>query len=1056
MPKDSTLKKVLILGSGPIIIGQAAEFDYSGTQACNSMKEEGIETVLINSNPATIMTDSHIADRIYIQPLTVDSVTAIIEQEKPDGILAGFGGQTALNLAMELYENGTLEKYEVRLLGITPDAIFKAEDREAFKNLMETISEPIAPSIIAHSVEECIAFSENHDFPLIIRPAYTLGGTGGGIAYNLDELKTICHGGLSASPVHEILLEKSLLGYKEIEYEVMRDAAGNAIIVCNMENLDPVGVHTGDSIVIAPSQTLTDTQYQLLRTAAIKIINELGIAGGCNIQYALDPDSDQYYVIEVNPRVSRSSALASKATGYPIAKVASKIAIGYHLDELVNSITQSSSAFFEPSLDYVVIKIPKLPFDKFPTAEQRLGTQMKATGETMSIGRTFSEAFLKGLRSLEGKTLSLQMDGLSELSDEALKADVDDTTDKRVFYLSELFRRGYSVEELHKETTIDRWFLENIKEIVAMEKKLKDVSDADLPTVAQEAYAMGYPIVEIEHLSGRKFDSSSFHRVYKMVDTCGGEFDAVTSYYYSTFEEENESIPTPKEKVLVIGSGPIRIGQGIEFDYCCVHSVWAIKEKGYESIIINNNPETVSTDFNTADKLYMEPLFIEDVMDIIRLEKPTGVVVQFGGQTAINLAPLLEAQGVNILGTSVDSIDQAEDRERFIKLLESIDIEAPKGYSVHSREKLDQAVEKLGYPVLIRPSYVIGGRAMEIIYDQTYLEHYLEVKDEYLDHGGLLVDKYIMGKEIEVDALCDGENILIPGIMEHIERTGVHSGDSISVYPAITLEPAVIDTLIDYTNRIGTALKIKGIFNIQYVYDGEKVRVIEVNPRASRTVPILNKLTGIPMVNIATRIMLGESLSSMNYGTGLYKSALFYGVKTPVFSNEKLKNVDVFLGPEMKSTGEVLGIDEDLSMAIYKSFSASGNKIPTEGNVFISLADNNKEEGLALAKEYVKRGFTIYSIGKTKEYFRENSIPAKAIARDALPDFIASGGINIVVNTPTRGDNSDTYGFQIRQKASAYRVPVYTCLDTARCLLQAIDVKQSGKEIKYQPLLLSK
>jgi len=1052
MPKDMSLKKVLILGSGPIIIGQAAEFDYSGTQACNSMREEGIEVVLVNSNPATIMTDSHIADKVYIEPLTVESVTQVIKKEKPDGLLAGFGGQTALNLAMKLFEEGVLEKYGIRLLGITREAIIKAEDREAFKDLMDEIGEPIAPSIIAENLEECIAFAGEQGYPLIIRPAYTLGGTGGGIANNLEELRETCRHGLSASPIHQILLEKSLLGYKEIEYEVMRDSGDNCVIICNMENVDPVGVHTGDSIVVAPSQTLTDKQYHMLRNAAVKIIRALKIQGGCNIQYALHPDSDEYVVIEVNPRVSRSSALASKATGYPIARIASKIALGYTLDEMKNSITKNSSAFFEPSIDYIVVKIPKLPFDKFPTAEKALGTQMKATGEVMSIGRTFEEAMLKGLRSLESKTLSLRAPWTEGLSDEELWANVRQMSDRQIFYVAALLRKGATLDQLFDATKIDRWFLKGFKNMVDMEHALIAASPDTLNEVARKAYTMGYPKQEIENICGQSVDLGGLKPVYKMVDSCAGEFDAATSYYYSCFDEEDDSVPLEGDKILVLGSGPIRIGQGIEFDYCCVHGVWAIKDAGYKSIIINNNPETVSTDFDTADKLYVEPLYIDDVMAIIEKEKPMGVVAQFGGQTAVNLAGPLHERGVRILGTSYDSIDQAEDRERFIATLAGMGIKTPRGFAVTNRQELDEAIEKLGYPVIVRPSYVIGGRAMEIIYDHSYLERYLDTKDEYLENGGLLVDEYIQGKEVEVDALCDGENILIPGIMEHIERTGVHSGDSISVYPAVNLQHEVVETLIDYTKRIGVGINIQGVFNIQYVFDGKEVRVIEVNPRASRTVPILSKLTGVPMVNLAVKIMLGQKLTDLDYGIGLYKKARLYGVKMPVFSNEKLKNVDVFLGPEMKSTGEVLGVDKDLDMAIYKSFSAAGNAIPTGGNIFISLSDNNKEEGLEIARMYLQRGFTIYAIGQTKEYFRNHAVPSRGIAKDALPNFIATGGINIVINAPTKGDNIHTYGFMIRQIASVYKVPVFTCLDTARFLLRAIDVKLEGREPEFSSI----
>lgn len=1061
MPKDNSLQKVMILGSGPIVIGQAAEFDYSGTQACNSMREEGIQTVLVNSNPATIMTDSDIADTVYIEPLNVDAVTQILEKEKPDGLLAGFGGQTALNIAMELHERGTLDRLGIRLLGIRPDSIRLAEDREEFGSLMARIGEPMAPSIIANTVKECEDFAAGVGYPLIVRPAYTLGGTGGGIAHNLPELREICGKGLSLSPIHQILLEESLLGFKEIEYEVIRDGKDNCIIVCNMENLDPVGVHTGDSIVIAPSQTLTDKQYQMLRKAAFKIIRALDIEGGCNIQYALDPWSDSYRVIEVNPRVSRSSALASKATGYPIARVASKVAVGYSLDELVNSITRSSSAFFEPSLDYIVLKIPKLPFDKFPTSLKTLGTQMKATGEVMSIDRTFEGALLKAIRSLESGLLSLEQPGFDELPEEILTEKLTTESFDKIFAIAALLKKERSIEEIYDITKVDLWFLNGIRRIVEAQEKLKkrDLPETETEDSIAEAAKMGLPAREIARLTGRPMEkveqllsARGISVVYKMVDSCGGEFDAVTSYYYSCCDEEDESTPDPVKKVLVLGSGPIRIGQGVEFDYCCVHSVRAIKKAGYQSIMINNNPETVSTDFDTADKLYLEPLTIDDVMRVINKEKPYGVVVQFGGQTAINLSKALHEKGVRILGTSFDSIDRAEDRDRFNHMLREIGVKAPTGYYAQTLEDVYRAVGKLGYPVIIRPSYVIGGRAMQILHDARALEQYLAYNGGYLGQGGLLIDEYVMGKEVEVDALCDGEDILVPGIMEHIERTGVHSGDSISVYPAVFLEKTVVETLLDYTRRIGKALDIRGVFNIQYVYDGEDVRVIEVNPRASRTVPILSKLTGVPMVRIATDIMLGVRLDEMPYGTGLYRKSRLCGVKMPVFSNEKLADVDVALGPEMRSTGEVLGVDADVDIAAYKGFEASGIRIIEQGSLYLSLDDHNKSEGVSLAREYASRGFSVISHGQTLEQLRASGIEAASMEPDELMEAIGKGRVQIVVNTPTVGNRVDTFGFRLRRRACEYKVPVFTCLDTARFFLRAVDAKRDGKAVVYRPL----
>jgi carbamoyl-phosphate synthase large subunit len=1057
MALDKNLKKVMILGSGPIIIGQAAEFDYSGTQACKAIKEEGIETILINSNPATIMTDSNIADKVYIEPLNTECIEKIIEKERPDGILAGFGGQTALNLAMKLKEEGTLDKYGVRLLGINSEAIKKAEDREEFKKLMVETNQPIPMSIIGTKVEECIEFVEKYGFPVIIRPAYTLGGTGGGIAENMQELLNICALGLKLSPIGQILLEQSVAGWKELEYEVVRDGKDNCIIICNMENIDPVGIHTGDSIVVAPSQTLRDTEYHMLRKASIDIIRSLKIEGGCNIQFALDPESSNYIVIEVNPRVSRSSALASKATGYPIAKIAAKIAIGYSLDELKNYVTGTSSACFEPSLDYIVTKIPKWPFDKFGKAERTLGTQMKATGEVMAISRSFESSILKAVTSLDGKFTGLKINAMESMTTEELIEKIEMRDDQRIFAIAEAFRKNVSIEEMHNITKIDRWFLNGINNIITMEKKLK--TEKITKELLYDAEEMGFIEEEICDFSGvsknyidetRK--ENNIYPVYKMVDTCSGEFEAQTPYYYSCYEEEDENIITDDKKVLVIGSGPIRIGQGIEFDYSCVHGVWAIKEAGYKAIIINNNPETVSTDFDTADKLYFEPLHIDDIMNIVDREKPEGVIVQLGGQTSINVAEKLEQRGVKILGTSFESIDLAEDRDKFRNFLEELDIPSPMGTAVTSVEGAYKAVEQLGYPVVVRPSYVIGGRAMEVVYDKEGLTKYMNEAVQLSSEHPILVDRYVKGTEIEVDAIADGENILMPGIMEHIERTGVHSGDSITVYPCITLSKDTVNTLIDYTKKIVREMKVVGLINIQYVFDGDKVNVIEVNPRASRTVPILSKVTGVPMVKIAVEAMLGKKITDFDYGTGLLENRDLFAVKVPVFSGEKLADADMYLGPEMKSTGEVLGVDKILSKAIYKGFSASGINIVTEGSMYVSLKDADKEEGLEVIKEYLAIGFKVYASEGTGEYFKENGVECKIVNIDDIPDLIAKGKLNMLINTPTRGNNMDSHGFKLRRKAAAYRVPTFTCIDTVRAFLTAINVKRNNELIEYKTM----
>lgn len=1056
MPLDKTIKKALIIGSGPIIIGQAAEFDYSGTEAAKAIREEGIQTILVNSNPATIMTDYHIADKIFIEPLTVEALEKIIAKERPDGILAGFGGQTALNLAMNLKDKGILEKYNVRLLGVNSEAIKKAEDREEFKNLMKKIDEPVPESIVATEVNQCVEFVNEFGFPVIIRPAYTMGGTGGGIAENMEELLKISSMGIEMSPIGQILLEQSVAGWKEIEYEVIRDGKDNCIIICNMENFDPVGIHTGDSIVVVPSQTLRDTEYQMLRRAAIKIIRNLKIEGGCNIQYALDPESNNYIVIEVNPRVSRSSALASKAAGYPIAKIASKIAVGYSLDELKNYVTKNSSACFEPALDYCVVKIPKWPFNKFDTAFRTLGTQMKATGEVMSIDRTFINALLKAVTSLEEKIVGLRLDYLEEFTTDELIEKIKLQDDERIFAIAEAMRKGITIEKIHNITKIDCWFLNSIKSIIDMEVVLKKNPSEDNII---EAKKMGFTVKEISRITGKDEDfirnvlkENKIAPVYKMVDTCSGEFEADTPYYYSCYEDEDEDIIDDDKKIIVIGSGPIRIGQGIEFDYCCVHGVWGIKEAGYKSIIINNNPETVSTDFDTADKLYFESLYIDNVLDIIEKEKPYGVIVQFGGQTAINLAEVISKKNINILGTSFESIDLAEDREKFSKLLNDIKIPLPKGVAVTDMEGAYKAIEILGYPVIVRPSYVIGGRAMQVVHDNKTLEKYMTDAVNLSSDHPVLIDRYVKGTEIEVDAISDGEDILIPGIMEHVERTGVHLGDSITMYPTRTLSDNVLNTLESYTQRIAKALNINGLFNIQYVYDGKDVYVIEVNPRASRTVPILSKVTGIQMVNLAVQIMLGGKVEDFGYGTGLIKENKLYAIKVPVFSNEKLVDVDTYLGPEMKSTGEVLGVGEDFESAVYKGFCGANYIVPTKGNIYVSLKDLDKEEGIKIIKKYVELGFNIYASSETGEYLNKSGIKCNILEIQDAIDNLGERDFKFIINSPTKGNMLETLGFKLRRKATEHRVPVFTCIDTAEVFLTAIKYKLSNNEVEYSTM----
>lgn len=1065
MPKKTSLNKILIIGSGPIVIGQAAEFDYAGTQACKAIREEGIETILVNSNPATIMTDKGIADKVYMEPLTEEALEQILDKERPDGMLAGFGGQTGLNLAMELDHKGILKKYGTELLGVNRESIKKAEDREEFKKLMQEIGEPIPSSIIATSMEECYDFVKEEGFPVIIRPAYTLGGTGGGIAENMEQLEMLCYKGMENSAIGQILLEKSVAGWKEIEYEVIRDGRDNCIIICSMENLDPVGVHTGDSIVVAPTQTLRDAEYQMLRDASIKIIRSLGIKGGCNVQFALDPDTGKYIVIEVNPRVSRSSALASKAAGYPIAKIAAKIALGYNLDELSNYVTQTTSACFEPVLDYVVVKFPKWPFDKFRTASRHLGTQMKATGEVMSICRTFESALLKALTSIEIKCDGLHIPFVSNLNDEDLIEKMKACDDERIFCIAEVMRRELmDVEALYQMLKIDRWFLNKIQGIIDMEHQLQ--KEPLTKELVYEAEYRGFTDSDIIELSGISRDVlqdirvyNDIYPVYKMVDTCGGEFDAVTPYYYSCYDEEDESVPSHEKKILVIGSGPIRIGQGIEFDYCCVQGVWAIKDLGYEAIIMNNNPETVSTDFDTSDKLYFESLNIDDVMNVIKRERPYGVILQFGGQTSLNLAEKLNSRSINILGTAYHNIDLAEDREKFCELLESLHIAVPEGLAVTNEEEAFEAVRRLGYPLVVRPSYVIGGRAMQVVYNDTELTRYLKEAVSLSTEHPVLIDQYIQGKEIEVDAIADGEDILIPGIMEHIERAGVHSGDSISVYPDYSLSEDVEATLVDYTKRIAKALNVVGLVNIQYAYDGNKIYVIEVNPRASRTVPILSKVTRVPMVKLAVAAMLGHKLSESDYGTGLYKRSEEYAVKVPVFSSAKLTDMDIALGPEMKSTGEVLGIDKELDKALYKGFLGAGMNIPTEGNIFVTLKDSEQNQYTAdILSDYIDAGFKMYVTDNTMDFFKAHDLPAEEMDYDTAQKWIMNHSTDseeklaMVINLPTVANRKNTDSFPVRRKAIERGISVMTCMDTAWAFLKAIRLKQNDTKLEYKAL----
>lgn len=1049
MPKRQDIKSILVIGSGPIIIGQAAEFDYAGTQACLSLKEEGYRVILINSNPATIMTDTQIADKVYIEPISLEFVSRIIRKERPDAILPTLGGQTGLNMAIELHNSGILDELNVEILGTKLDAINQAEDRDLFRNLMYELDVPTPESEIVHTVEEAEEFVKKIGYPIIVRPAFTLGGTGGGICENDQDLHEIVASGLKYSPVTQCLVEKSIAGYKEVEYEVMRDSKDNAIVVCNMENVDPVGIHTGDSIVVAPSQTLSDREYHMLRNVSLKIIRALGIEGGCNVQLALDPDSFNYYIIEVNPRVSRSSALASKATGYPIAKLAAKIAVGLTLDEMINPVTGKTYACFEPALDYIVAKIPRWPFDKFEGAKRNLGTQMKATGEVMAIGRNFEEAMLKAVRSLETGHKHLEMKHAEDLSDEWIKKRVTKAGDERLFFLGEALRRGVTIEEIHEWSKIDLFFLNKFKNIIDYETTLKDnVQDVE---VLRHAKKIGFADETIGKLWGMsESDVYDFRKangiipVYKMVDTCAAEFESETPYFYGTYEDENESIKTDRESVIVLGSGPIRIGQGVEFDYATVHSVWAIQEAGYEAIIINSNPETVSTDFSISDKLYFEPLTIEDVMHIIDLEQPKGVVVQFGGQTAINLADKLEARGVKILGTSLDSIDRAESRDRFEEALHELNIPQPLGKTATNTEDAVKIAESIGYPVLVRPSYVLGGRAMQIVYSTDEIKHYMETAVEASPEHPVLIDRYLTGKEIEVDAICDGTNVCIPGIMEHIERAGVHSGDSIAVYPPQNLSQKHIDTLVDYTTRLALGLGIKGLMNIQYVISNDEVYVIEVNPRASRTVPFLSKITNIPMANVATKAILGTSIVDQGYPTGLAPIQEGVFVKVPVFSFAKLRRVDTTLGPEMKSTGEVMGKDSTLEKALYKGFVAAGTKIEDHGSVLMTVADKDKAEATELAKRFVEIGYSIFATPGTAKALAQAGIQTTIVDKigsngPTLLDVIQKGEAQLIINTLTKGQQPARDGFRIRREAVENGIACLTSLDTADAILKVIE-----------------
>lgn len=1057
MPRNNDIKKVLVIGSGPIVIGQAAEFDYAGTQACRSLKEEGIEVCLVNSNPATIMTDKQIADQVYIEPLTLESLKEIIIKEKPDSILPTLGGQAGLNLGMELAECGFLDEQGVKLIGTTAETIFKAEDRQAFKDTMEKIGEPIAASQVVKNIEDGIAFTNKIGYPVVLRPAFTLGGSGGGIAHDEQELIDILSNGLRLSRVGEVLVERCIAGWKEIEYEVMRDANGNCITVCNMENIDPVGVHTGDSIVVAPSQTLGDKEYQMLRTSALNIINELQITGGCNVQYALNPDSFEYCVIEVNPRVSRSSALASKATGYPIAKVTAKIALGYHLDEIKNAITQKTYASFEPMLDYCVVKIPRLPFDKFLTAKRTLTTQMKATGEVMSICNNFEGALMKAIRSLEQHIDSLMSYDFTGLTDDELEKQLAVVDDRRIWVIAEALRRGVKYEHIHEITKIDLWFIDKIAILVEMENRLK--TEELTVDLLKEAKRIEFPdnvisqLTDIDEADIKKMRyDNGIVAAYKMVDTCAAEFEAETPYYYSVFGSENEAAETnPQKKVLVLGSGPIRIGQGVEFDYCSVHCTWSFAKEGWETIIVNNNPETVSTDFDIADKLYFEPLTAEDVESIVNIEKPDGAVVQFGGQTAIKLTEALMKMGVKILGTKAEDVDAAEDRELFDEILQKTGIPRAAGGTVFTAEEAKKVANEIGYPVLVRPSYVLGGQGMKIAWNDDEIEEFIGIINTITQDHPILVDKYLMGKEIEVDAICDGTDILIPGIMEHIERTGVHSGDSISVYPAHTISEKAKETLVEYTKRLAQALHVVGMINIQFIDMDDNIYVIEVNPRSSRTVPYISKVTGIPIVDLAARIIMGETIKGMGYTPGLAPTADYIAIKMPVFSFEKLRGAEISLGPEMKSTGECLGIDKTFNGALYKAFEGAGVELPKYKQMIMTVKDADKPEAVGVAKRFEKLGYKIYATRSTAKYLQEhgvNALRVNKISQESpnVMDLILGHKIDLVIDTPTQGNGDKTRdGFLIRRNAIETGVYCITAMDTANALAHALETASDKK-----------
>ena len=1057
MPRNNDIKKVLVIGSGPIVIGQAAEFDYAGTQACRSLKEEGVEVCLVNSNPATIMTDKQIADQVYIEPLTLESLKEIIIKEKPDSILPTLGGQAGLNLGMELAECGFLDEQGVKLIGTTAETIFKAEDRQAFKDTMEKIGEPIAASQVVKNIEDGIAFTNKIGYPVVLRPAFTLGGSGGGIAHDEQELIDILSNGLRLSRVGEVLVERCIAGWKEIEYEVMRDANGNCITVCNMENIDPVGVHTGDSIVVAPSQTLGDKEYQMLRTSALNIINELQITGGCNVQYALNPDSFEYCVIEVNPRVSRSSALASKATGYPIAKVTAKIALGYHLDEIKNAITQKTYASFEPMLDYCVVKIPRLPFDKFLTAKRTLTTQMKATGEVMSICNNFEGALMKAIRSLEQHVDSLMSYDFTGLTDDELEKQLAVVDDRRIWVIAEALRRGVKYEHIHEITKIDLWFIDKIAILVEMENRLK--TEEFTVDLLKEAKRIEFPdnvisqLTDIDEADIKKMRyDNGIVAAYKMVDTCAAEFEAETPYYYSVFGSENEAAETnPQKKVLVLGSGPIRIGQGVEFDYCSVHCTWSFAKEGWETIIVNNNPETVSTDFDIADKLYFEPLTAEDVESIVNIEKPDGAVVQFGGQTAIKLTEALMKMGVKILGTKAEDVDAAEDRELFDEILQKTGIPRAAGGTVFTAEEAKKVANEIGYPVLVRPSYVLGGQGMKIAWNDDEIEEFIGIINTITQDHPILVDKYLMGKEIEVDAICDGTDILIPGIMEHIERTGVHSGDSISVYPAHTISEKAKETLVEYTKRLAQALHVVGMINIQFIDMDDNIYVIEVNPRSSRTVPYISKVTGIPIVDLAARIIMGETIKGMGYTPGLAPTADYIAIKMPVFSFEKLRGAEISLGPEMKSTGECLGIDKTFNGALYKAFEGAGVELPKYKQMIMTVKDADKPEAVGVAKRFEKLGYKIYATRSTAKYLQEhgvNALRVNKISQESpnVMDLILGHKIDLVIDTPTQGNGDKTRdGFLIRRNAIETGVYCITAMDTANALAHALETASDKK-----------